>query len=125
MRTPRPMTALVTALAVGALLAASGCATSEEQTGRAFDGSDDEVLLTVENNDFADANIHVLWNGVRTRAGMVVGKTSETFRLPWRSEWAQIEVDFVGPREDYHSERFSVDPGDHLNFVIMVGLSER
>lgn len=123
MRAPRHLVAL----ALGISFAASGCATAQEEAGSPFDGTrgSNDVLLTVENNDFQDANIHLLWNGVRTRAGMVIGKTTETFRLPWRSEWAQIEVDFVGPQGDYHSERIPVNPGDHLNFVIMVGLSGR
>lgn len=123
MRATRPLLAL----ALGITLAVSGCASRQEEVGSPFDGTRgaDDVLLTVENNDFQDATIHLVWDGVRTRAGMVVGKTTETFRLPWRSEWAQIEVDFVGVRDDYHSERVPVYPGDHLNFVIMVGLSQR
>ena len=114
------------ALAVGLLLATSGCATAGEQADNPYGGTGDDILLTVQNNDFADATINVLWNGARTRAGMVVGKTSETFRLPWRNEWAQIEVDFIGPRGGgFQSERVAVNPGDHLDFVIMAGLSER
>ena len=112
---------------LGALLATAGCSAGQEEPGSPFDGSrgSDDILLTVENNDFYDASIHVSWNGVRTRAGMVTGKTTQTFRLPWRNEWASIEVDFVGGSEDYRSERVPVYPGDHLNFVIMSGLSSR
>jgi hypothetical protein len=123
MRSPRRLVAL----AVGTLFAISGCATAQEEAGSPFDGTRgaEDVLLTVENNDFQDATIHLNWNGVRTRAGMVTGKTSETFRVSWRNEWASIEVDFIGVREDYQSERVAVYPGDHLNFVIMAGLSAR
>ena len=116
------------AMAFGAvLLATAGCSAGQEEPGSPFDGTrgSEDILLTVENNDFQDATINLFWNGMRTRAGMVTGKTSETFRLPWRSEWAYIEVDFVGSSRDYQSERVSVYPGDHLNFVIMVGLSQR
>ena len=113
----------------GAVLATAGCSAGQEEPGSPFDGSRgaEDVLLTVENNDFRDATIHVFWNGMRTRAGMVTGKTSETFRLDWRGEFAQLEVDFIGSggpgaRGDYTSERVSVYPGDHLNFVIMPGM---
>jgi len=112
-------------VAFGALVALVGCAAGQSEPGSPFDGTrgSEDILLTVENNDFADATIHLYWNGVRQRAGFVTGKTTETFRLPWKSEWAYIEVDFVGGTRDYQSERVSIYPGDHLNFVIMVGLS--
>lgn len=114
-------------LALVTAIAAAGCSTTQETEGSPFDGSrgSEEVLLTVENNDFYDANIHLSWGGMRTRAGTVTGKTSETFRLEWKHEWAQIAVDFVGGGRDYVSERVGVLPGDHLNFVIMAGLSSR
>lgn len=111
------------ALALVAVLATSACAaTTQTAGGDPFEGSTqrDEILLTVENNDFRDATIHVYWNGLRTRAGIVTGKTTETFRLPWRSEWAHIGVDFLGGG-GYETEQVPVNPGEHLNFVIMIG----
>ncbi|HUP53485.1 MAG TPA: hypothetical protein VM198_13475 [Longimicrobiales bacterium] len=118
MRVPR----FRAALALATVLAAAGCSPAQEAPGSPFDGSrgSEEVLLTVENNDFRDATIHVYWNGMRTRAGTVTGKTSETFRLRWGGEWAHFGVDFLGSG-GYETERVPVDPGDHLNFVIMVG----
>lgn len=80
----------------------------------------EEVLLTVENNDFRDANIFAFWDGVRDRVGFVTGKTSRTFRMKWRSERVQIGVDFVG-RGGQRSGNVDVWPGDHLNYVIMIG----
>jgi hypothetical protein len=41
--------------------------------------------------------------------------------MRWRSEWAHLGVDFLG-RGGYETERVPVYPGDHLNFVIMVGM---
>jgi hypothetical protein len=119
MRVPR----FRAALALVTALAAAGCSTTQEAEGSPFDGSraSEDIQLTVENNDFRDATIHVYWNGMRTRAGIVTGKTSETFRMRWRSEWAHLGVDFLG-RGGYETERVPVYPGDHLNFVIMVGM---
>jgi hypothetical protein len=102
------------------LASGAACATTQEDPGSPFDGTagSDEILITVENNNFRDATVHVYWNGLRTRAGTVIGKSSETFRLDWKSEWAHLGVDFLGGG-GYETETVPVDPGDHLNFVIM------
>ncbi|MEX2048911.1 MAG: hypothetical protein WEB90_04975 [Gemmatimonadota bacterium] len=107
-------------------LGMSACASTSEPAERpagdpfavARGAPTDEVLLTVENNDFRDATIYVSWNGARRRAGTVTGKSSETFRMDWRSEWVQLQVDFLGGG-GYTTERVDVVQGDHLNFVIM------
>jgi hypothetical protein len=78
-----------------------------------------QVLLTVQNNEFMDATIHARWNGLRERVGMVTGKTSQTFRMEWRGEYIRLEIGFIGSREGYTSELVGVSPGDHLDFVIM------
>ena len=78
----------------------------------------DDILITIENNDFRDANIFAYWDGVRDRIGFVVGKTSRTFRTKWKSERVQLGVDFVG-RGAYRTRDEEVWPGDHLNFVIL------
>ena len=109
------------ALALTAVLTVAGCATAGNVRDPFQDSvSDEEILLTVENNDFRDATIHVYWGGVKSRAGRVLGKTSETFRLRWRHDWARLGIDFLGGG-GYQSEELPVDPGDHLNFVIMIG----
>ena len=82
-------------------------------------GQSEEVLLTVENNDFRDANIFAFWDGaMRDRVGFVTGKTSRTFRMRWRSERVQVGIDFVG-RGRHRSDNIDVWPGDHLNYVII------
>ena len=109
-----------------AVIALTGCATNPEVQQSPFNaGAGEDVLLTVQNDEFLDATIYVHWNGMRTRAGMVIGKTTETFRLQWQSDWAFLEVSFIGVREDYRTDRMDVYPGDHLNFVILPGLAAR
>jgi hypothetical protein len=71
------------------------------------------------NDDFRDATVYVYWSGVRARAGSVTGKTTQTFTMPWRGEYVQLRVDFLGSRSEYRTEVVPVDRGDHLNFVIM------
>jgi hypothetical protein len=120
----QPSGRIFASFAAAALLA--GCATSQgsDRVTDPFGGggaASEDVLLTVENNDFRDASIYALWNGMRRRVGSVTGKTSETFRMEWRSEEIQLEIDFLGggSGDDYVSERVPVMQGDHLNFVIM------
>jgi hypothetical protein len=108
-------------LALGLVVVVAACSSSPGIRRTPFDGAgptEEEVWLTVENNDFRDATIHLYWSGVRARAGVVTGKTTDTFRMRWRSEWAYIEVDFLGGG-GYRTETVAVYPGDHLNFVIM------
>jgi len=79
------------------------------------------VTITVQNDDYSDATIYANWHGVRRRVGMVIGKTTETFVTPWRDYEVVLEVDFVGGGGLRAAAEFSVNPGDHLDFVIMPG----
>ncbi len=107
------------ALLLGACAAgAPGTSTRTDPFEAAAGRESDEVLLTVQNNDFRDASIYAVWNGVRKRVGSVTGMTSETFRMRWQSEEIQLSIDFVGGG-GYTSERVPVTQGDHLDFVIM------
>jgi hypothetical protein len=118
------MARLISVMALA--LFVGGCAAGAPHTQPRADpfaaagaGSDD-VLLTVQNNDFRDASIYALWNGVKRRVGSVTGMTSQTFRMVWQSEEIQLEIDFVGGG-GYVSERVPVTQGDHLDFVILAG----
>ena len=121
------MARLIAVLAL--LLMVGGCtagAPGSQPIGDPFDparAGRDDVLLTVRNDDFRDASIYAIWNGVKRRVGSVTGKTSQTFRMSWRSEEVQLEVDFVGGG-GYMSERVPVTQGDHLDFIIMPGAGE-
>lgn len=109
---------------LGLALSVAGCATTgQPDEGDPFartGGPADDVMLTVANNDFRDASIYAVWNGSRTRVGSVTGKTSQTFRMRWRSQDLRLHIDFLGAGE-YTSEMVGVNEGDHLNFVIMPG----
>jgi hypothetical protein len=48
---------------------------------------------------------------------MVVGKSGEMFRVPWRSEEIQLEADFVGIGRTW-SDVIDVYEGDHLIWLI-------
>ena len=107
---------------VGCVLAMTACASLGQSSADPFDGQtpsyDEPVRITIENNDFRDATIYGMWNGMRDRLGMVTGKTTRTFSTDWKSEDFSFYVNFVGGGE-YRSESIEVWGGDHLNFVIM------
>ncbi|MEQ1858042.1 MAG: hypothetical protein ABL963_16425 [Longimicrobiales bacterium] len=111
------------------ILVVGGCAAGAPSSAPSVDPFDpaaagsDDVLLTIQNNDFRDASVYAIWNGLKTRVGSVTGMTSQTFRMSWRSEEVQLEVDFVSGG-GYMSERVPVTQGDHLDFVIMAGAGE-
>ncbi|MGE0160924.1 MAG: hypothetical protein AB7T31_16095 [Gemmatimonadales bacterium] len=109
---------LVLALVLGGCASSGPASQPQVDPFSARGAGSEDVLLTVQNNDFRDASIYALWNGVRRRVGSVTGMTSETFRMEWRSEEIQLAIDFVGGG-DYVSERVPVTQGDHLDFVIM------
>jgi hypothetical protein len=110
-------------LALGVvLLLATACATRRGPTPSPFaEGSQEIVLLTVDNQDYRDATIYADWNGVRQRVGFVIGKTTETFSMPWRDYEVRFAVDFVGGGGLPLGERISVWAGEHIDFIIMPG----
>ena len=114
------MRALGNALTLLVLSSLTACGATQAEPGSPFEGTagSEEVLVTVENNDFRDATVYLYWSGLRTRAGSVLGKDTETFRMDWKSEWVHFGVEFLGGG-GYETETVAVDPGDHLNFVIM------
>lgn len=112
-----PVVALVMVVLLGA---ASGCSGFSRDDGL-FSGrssGDEEVTLDVDNRNFNDARLFAVWRGgPRVRIGRISGSSSGTFRIEWRTNELQIEVDFLAGR-GYTSEAISVNRGDRLEFVI-------
>ena len=108
-----------TGLGVVLVLATAACATPDASPAQIGEGrEDDTVLVTVRNHEFQDAVIYANWNGLRSRVGMVVGKTTETFRVTWRTNEIRLEADFIGGGE-LLSEPIPVWAGEHIDFVIL------
>jgi hypothetical protein len=75
------------------------------------------VVLEVENQNFKDARIYVIWNSSRDRVGMVTGNTRQTFRLRGQEGQLRVQVDFVA------GSGFTTDPiqvwrGETIQLVI-------
>jgi len=106
------------ATAFAAAVFTLGCASRATNPINSAHGAGQAVELTVHNNDFNDADIYAYWNGSRERVGMVTGKTTKTFRMEWRGEEIQIQVDFVGGGQLW-SGPIDVYEGDQLDWVIL------
>ena len=111
------------ALGIALVVLGTGACASRNAAPTPFTGGAEEsvLLVTVDNQDFRDATVYANWNGVRHRMGMVIGKTTETLSTPWRDYEVRLEVDFVGGGEMKVRDRIPVQPGEHLDFVIMPG----
>lgn len=79
-------------IALGVLAPAlGGCASGPPPT------SGPPVVVEIQNNNFQDATVYALREGERRRLGVVVGKTDETFGIPWRPNFLlRLEVRFLG-----------------------------
>ncbi|HUP51495.1 MAG TPA: hypothetical protein VM198_03395 [Longimicrobiales bacterium] len=104
-----------------ALLALAACGTRAAAPSPYVPGDEAAILLTVDNYDFRDATIYADWKGVKRRVGMVIGKTTETFSMPWRHYEVRFEVDFVGGGGFRVPDPVTVWGGEHLSLVVMPG----
>lgn len=116
MRTRR---AVAIPLTLGLVLAA--CAGQSERPNPFSGAGDETIQITVDNQDWRDATLYADWNGVRQRVGMVLGKTTETFRTPWRDYYLRLDVDFIGGGGLPSRDAIQVQAGDHIDYVIMPG----
>ena len=108
---------------VGALgLAAGACARSVGSPRSPFVESGERTIqITVDNQDFRDATLFVNWNGTRQRLGTVTGKTTRTLTTPWEDYQLRLAVDFLGGGEMPIGDPILVQPGEHIDFIILPG----
>ena len=79
---------------------------------------DEEVLVTVENQNFKDAVVYAVWGaGERDRLGLVTGHTTKTLTAPFKPGDLRIEVDFIAG-DDVLTESMGVFHGDHVQVTI-------
>jgi hypothetical protein len=100
----------------------AGCATA----GKAVDADPfkeapkgrQEIRIAVENLNFNDARLFALSLGKRQRLGIVAGKRSAVFTIPWPGpEPLRIEIDLLaGPK--CTTRMIETDPGDTLDLII-------
>ena len=78
----------------------------------------DFVRLQVINQNFQQATVTVVSEGMRTRLGRVGGKSESTFRVRWpNSRIMRLHVQLLAG-SDFQTPPLTVDPGDALELVI-------
>ena len=108
------------AVVFASVLLVAGCASSPDNPLQGVPDHETPVRVTVQNQDFYDAVIYANWIGsTRQRVGMVTGKTTETFEMPWRAEAVRFEADFVSGGSIFF-DPIEVWGGDHLDLVVMI-----
>ena len=108
-------------LLFGAVLASAGCASRGRPVVARTPGEGDQVQLTVENQNFKDADVFAVWSGGnRDRLGMVTGNTTQTFTVEAKGADMRVEVDFIAG-DDVVTEAIGVFHGDHVQITIPPG----
>lgn len=100
-------------------IALSGCTLLPRGERPAPDArsNNEPVLLEVNNQNFQDARIYVIWDGFRERAGLVNGNTRQTLRLQSRDGQLRVEVDFVAGG-GYVTDPIQVWRGETIQLII-------
>lgn len=110
------------------LLLATGCKTGSDRDFTISRGRDAPIRVQVTNDNFLDANVHVMVGGTSHRLGAVVGKTQGSFEIdPVRigvHSGVQLLVDLVGSQAAFLSDAVYVNPGGTVVLQIAPALSQ-
>lgn len=108
--------ALATLMVVAALF--SSCASSDYVRDA---DAPDRVTITVENQNWQDANIYLIGSGPRVRLGTVGTNAREVFVVP-RSVLAQgsvrLAVDLIGSRAAQVTDPILIFPGADVHWTL-------
>lgn len=81
------------------------------------------ISVGVRNDNFADATVYVFRGGERIRAGVVVGKGNQTFRIGWTSTRTfRAEIDLLGGGRCLTRE-IQMAPGDRVDLRVPLDIS--
>ena len=111
-----------TTLALAALTAAAGCASTSGAGPSAAEPfsspGPSTVRIVVQNRNFQDARLYTYRRGTRAFLGVVAGKRDQDFVIDWDfPDPMYVEIDMLaGPR--CYTEELRVDPGDILELQI-------
>lgn len=103
---------------VAALAAMTACShNGERPTFSRRAGQGNQVTIVADNQNFLDATVYALWGAQRDRVGMVTGKTSQSFSVPFRGSDLQLQIDLIGG-SSMTTDHIGVFEGDQLDLVI-------
>jgi hypothetical protein len=97
------------ALAAMVLLTTMACSAR----GRRQEENFPPVAVQVENQNFNDVTVYLVWNSDRRRLGVVNGNSRGSFSTQWHGPSMQVELDVLAGRR-YRGDRISVNPGDNV-----------
>lgn len=105
---------------LSALFVMVACAGMNTTTEDPFEaGGENQVRVLVQNDNFYDARVYALVEGVRRHLGSVTGKTNGVFVMPLSfPQEMRLEINILaGPT--CTTEGLTVDPGDTLQLQIL------
>src|SRR5215208_4009415 len=84
------------------------------------------VVLTVENHNWQDIVVYAVYDGSRSRLGMITTARTVSFRLPprliGRSGNLYFIADPIGASKRFESEMVVVQPGQIISWTLETGL---
>lgn len=89
-------------------------------------GSDEPgLVVNVQNRNFADATVHILSGGRRTRVGTTPSNSNRSFSIEWPGgpRQVQAEIDLFGGG-NYTTAAVPSAPGDRITVVIQPQLTQ-
>jgi len=98
--------ALLIVLAIGV----TACTT---RSRRAQQNAYQPITVQVENQNFNDVTVYLLWRSDRRRLGSVGGHSRATFTSEWYAPDLVVELDVLAGSR-VRSDRVPVNPGDRL-----------
>jgi hypothetical protein len=86
---------------------------------RPRDESFPPITVQVNNQNFYDATIYLMWRSARHRLGVAAGNGKETFTTNWGGPEVTVVIEMLAGRR-YQSIPIGVSPGDDLVVEIPV-----
>ncbi len=101
-----------------ALSASAGCGGTRADPMRRGGGDQQTIQLRVNNLNFNEATVTAVTSGSRVRIGIVAGKSSETFTVPWPSlQELRIQISVLAGGS-YTTPGVTVGPGERVELLI-------
>jgi hypothetical protein len=101
-------------LVITVLLAVTACTT---RSRRAQQSAYQPITVQVENQNFNDVTVYLLWRSDRRRLGSVGGHSRATFTSQWYAPDLVVELDVLAGSR-VRSDRVQVNPGEQLYIEI-------
>ena len=114
-------------LGAALLLLTAACAPAVTGEGPAVSPAERTTTVTVTNHNWSTVNVYLHSGGIRHRLGTVNSQRTQQFTIP-RSAirpdgGLRLQVDPVGPSEEFVSETFRVTPGQVIRFDVQQRLA--